>query len=49
LFEIKPVDLRTDPLKKEGMMETIQPHTSTNDDKEEALYLRTNPFLRGRG
>jgi len=29
LFEINPIDLRTELLKKEGMMETIQPHTST--------------------
>jgi len=29
LFEINPIDLRTEPLKKERMMETIQPHTST--------------------
>jgi len=28
LFEINPVDLRIDPLKKEGMMETVQPHTT---------------------
>jgi len=28
LFDIDPVDLRIDPLKKERMMETIQPYTS---------------------
>jgi len=28
LFEIDHVDLRIDPLEKEEMMNTIQPHTS---------------------
>jgi len=28
LFKIDPVDLRIDPLKKEEMMDTIQPHPS---------------------
>jgi len=28
LFEINLVDLRTNPLKKEGMMEIVQPHTT---------------------
>jgi len=28
LFEINPIDLRTDPLKKVGMMEIVQPHTT---------------------
>jgi len=28
LFEINLVDLRIDPLKKEGMMENVQPHTT---------------------
>jgi len=28
LFEINLVDLRTYPLKKEGMMENLQPHTT---------------------
>jgi len=28
LFKINLVDLRTNPFKKEGMMETVQPHTT---------------------
>jgi len=47
LFEINPVDLRTELLKKEGMMETIQPHTFHNNEEEEALDLRTNYFQEG--
>jgi len=52
LFEIDPVDLRIDPLKKEEMMKTndenhpatIHPH---NNEEEEALDLRTNLFQKG--
>jgi len=28
LFKINFVDLRTNPFKKKGMMETVQPHTT---------------------
>jgi len=28
LFEINLVDLRTNPFKKEGMLEIVQPHTT---------------------
>jgi len=47
LFEIDPVDLRIDFLKKEEMMDTIQPHTPPTNDEDEALDLRTNPFQEG--
>jgi len=39
------VDLRIDFLKREEMMDTIQPYTSTYFC--EALDLRTNPFQEG--
>jgi len=47
LFEINPVYLRTELLKKEGMMETIHPHTFHNNEEEYALDLRKNPFQEG--